>query len=69
MAWTAYGPGGWSLSGIVWALAPALAGVVVAAIVRRHGQAWPAVVGLALLTAGLSSFALLVLGWAAIIGW
>lgn len=69
MAWTAYGPGGWNLSATAWVLAPALAGFLVATMARRRRQTWPAVVGLALLTVGLTSFALLILGWAAILGW
>ena len=69
MAWTAYGPGGWSIAGTAWVLAPALAGVLVAAVARRRRQAWPVVVGLAFLTAGLCALALLVFGWVAILGW
>ena len=69
MAWTAYGPSGWNLAATAWVLAPALAGFLVAALARRRRQTWPAVIGLALLTVGLTSIALLILGWAAIVGW
>jgi len=63
MAWTAYAASGWSLSGIGWALVPLLAGGLVAFLAHRRRRAWTAVAGAALIAVGLTSIALLLLGW------